>query len=164
MQLSYKYRILPTPTQAAALTTMLGDFCDLYNAELEQRINAYRPTASSRHEIVWGTYVDRRGIEREGYIRRHLANTPAINKPIRAYDQIRALTQIRQELPDLARWSCSAKQQVLRRLDKTFKAFFRRGHGFPRFRAKARFHAAEMRVGDGLTIKNNRIGIGPGAA
>jgi Helix-turn-helix domain len=60
MQLSYKYRILPTPTQAAALTTMLGDFCDLYNAGLEQRINAYRPTASSRHEIVWQRHASSR--------------------------------------------------------------------------------------------------------
>ena len=159
MQLSYKYRILPTPTQAAALTTMLGDFCDLYNAGLEQRINAYRPTASSRHEICGAPML----IGAASGVRA-ISGVSRDHKPIRAYDQIRALTQIRQELPDLARWSCSAEQQVLRRLDKTFKAFFRRGHGFPRFRAKARFHAAEMRVGDGLTIKNNRIGIGPSAA
>jgi putative transposase len=75
------------------------------------------------------------------------------------------LTQLRKDLPDLARWSCSAEQQVLRRLDKSFKAFFgriKRGEtpGFPRFRAKARYHAAEFRVGDGLTLrKSDRIGI-----
>jgi putative transposase len=58
----------------------------------------------------------------------------------------------------LARWSFSAEQQVLRRLDTTFKAFFARGH--PRFRASARFHAAEFRVGDGLTLRKfGKIGF-----
>lgn len=54
---------------------------------------------------------------------------------------------------------------MLRRLDKTFSAFFgriKRGAkpGFPRFRAKARFDSADFRVGDGLTLrKSGRIGI-----
>jgi putative transposase len=70
------------------------------------------------------------------------------------------LKAVRCAAPELARWSFSAEQQVLRRLDKTFKAFFARGHGFPRFRARARFHAAEFRVGDGLTLrKSGKIGF-----
>jgi putative transposase len=40
--LSYKYRIEPNRTQAVALGEMLGDFCQLYNAALEQRIAAYQ--------------------------------------------------------------------------------------------------------------------------
>jgi putative transposase len=59
--------------------------------------------------------------------------------------------------PDgLGRWSFSALQQVLRRLDQTYAAFFRRGRGFPRFRASARFHSATLRVGDGLTLRTDR--------
>ncbi|WP_218275725.1 hypothetical protein, partial [Pseudomonas sp. GW456-12-10-14-LB2] len=55
--------------------------------------------------------------------------------------------------PDgLGRWSFSALQQVLRRLDQTYTAFFKCGHGLPRFRASARYHAATFRVGDELTI------------
>ena len=74
--------------------------------------------------------------------------------------QAAELKAVRCAIPELARWSFSAEQQVLRRLDKTFKAFFARGRGFPRFRATARYHAAEFRVGDGLTIrKGGRIGI-----
>ena len=62
--------------------------------------------------------------------------------------------------PELARWSFSAEQQVLRRLDKTFKAFFARGKGFPRFRARARYHAADFRVGDGLRLrKSGKLGF-----
>jgi putative transposase len=75
------------------------------------------------------------------------------------------LKAVRCAEPNLARWSFSAEQQVLRRLDKTFKAFFarcKRGDtpGFPRFRARDRFHAAEFRVGDGLTIrKSGKLGF-----
>jgi hypothetical protein len=42
MILSYRYRLFTTAAQEAALTDMLGAFCDLYNAGLQQRIEAYR--------------------------------------------------------------------------------------------------------------------------
>ena len=81
----------------------------------------------------------------------------SINYKMQA-DELKA---VRCAAPEYARWSFSAEQQVLRRLDKAFKAFFRRGaKGFPRFRASARYHAAEFRVGDGLTLrKSGRIGF-----
>jgi putative transposase len=128
--LSYKYRIEPNRTQAAALGDMLGDFCQLYNAALEHRIRAYEKGAR-----------------------------------IKCNEQITALPQIRRELPHIGRWSATAEQQVMRKLDKAFQAFFgriKRGArpGFPRFRARARYHAADFRVGDGLTIRRTgKIGI-----
>ena len=39
---SFKYRLYPTKAQGEALTGMLGALCDLYNAALQQRIEAYR--------------------------------------------------------------------------------------------------------------------------
>lgn len=131
MILSYKFRLFTTAAQETALTGMLGAFCDLYNAGLQQRIEAYR----------------RRGISLR------YGNQAAELKAVRAADE------------RLAGYSFTTEQQVLRRLDKTFSAFFgriKRGAkpGFPRFRAKARFDSAEMRVGDGLTIrKSRRLGI-----
>lgn len=126
MLLSFKFRIEPNRTQAAALDEMLGDFCRLYNAGLEQRITAYQ---RRRVSVSYGM-------------------------------QATELKAVRALGDGLERWSFSAEQQVLRRLDKTFRAFFARGKGFPRFRARARFHAAEFRVGDGLTLrKSGRIGI-----
>lgn len=131
MVLSFKYRLFTTATQEDALTEMLGAFCDLYNAGLQQRIEAYR---------------------RQGISLRY-GNQAAELKAVRAADE------------RLAGYSFSAEQQVLRRLDKTFAAFFgrvKRGAkpGFPRFRAKARFDSAEFRVGDGLTVrKSKRLGI-----
>jgi putative transposase len=90
--LSYKYRIEPTSSQAVALTAMLADFCDLYNAGLQQRIEAYR----------------RRGI--------------SVTYEMQATE----LRAVRAECASLSQWSFSAQQQVLRRLDKSFKAFFGR--------------------------------------
>ena len=106
---------------------MLRDFCGLYNACLQQRVEAYR----------------RRGLT------------------LRYAQQAAELRAVRAEDPGgLARWSFSALQQVLRRVDQTFMAFFKRGHGFPRYRASARYHAATFRVGDGLTLrKDRRIGV-----
>lgn len=73
-------------------------------------------------------------------------------KEIRAFDE-----QYRQ-------FSHTAKQKVLKRLDKAYKAFFsrvKRGQkaGFPRFKASARFHTAEFTYGDGLRLQGNRLRI-----
>jgi putative transposase len=131
MILSYRFRLFTNASQEAALTGMLGAMCDLYNAGLQQRIEAYQ----------------RRGISLR------YGNQAAELKAVRAADE------------RLAIYSFTTEQQVLRRLDKAFSAFFgrvKRGAkaGFPRFRAKARFDSAEMRVGDGLTIrKSKRLGI-----
>jgi len=131
MILSYKFRVYPTRVQRSALDEMLADFCQLYNAALEQRIDAWRRRGVS---VTYGMQA----VE--------LKATRAIHD-------------------GLARWSFSAEQQVLRRLDKAFNAFFarlKRGDkpGFPRFRASTRYHAAEFRVGNGLTIrKSGRIGF-----
>ncbi len=131
MVLSYKFRLFTTAAQEVALTGMLGAFCDLYNAALQQRIEAYR----------------RRGIS------------------LRYGNQAAELKAVREADERLAGYSFSAEQQVLRRLEKTFAAFFgrvKRGDrpGFPRFRPKARFDSADFRVGDGLTLrKSQKLGI-----
>ena len=128
---SYKYRLYTTAAQEIALTGMLGAFCDLYNACLQQRIEAYQ----------------RRGIS------------------LRYGNQSAELKNVREVDERLSGFSFSAEQQVLRRLDKAYSAFFgrvKRGGkaGFPRFRAKSRFDSADFRVGDGLTIRRSkRLGI-----
>src|SRR3712207_5845774 len=105
MRLSYKYRLYPNRVQTEALTAMLAAFCDLYNAALQQRLEAYR---------------------RQG-------------KTLRYLDQANELKAVRAVDERLAGYSYSAEQQVLRRLDKAFVAFFRRlkaggKAGLPRFR------------------------------
>src|SRR5215472_2074818 len=120
-----------TRSQAVALNGMLGAFCELYNAGLQQRLEAYQRQ----------------------------------RKSLRYLDQANELKAVRLADDRLAGYSYSPEQQILRRLDKAFAAFFCRlktkgKAGFPRFRAKSRFDSAEFRVGDGLTIRNNgRLGI-----
>lgn len=131
MLLSTNYRIVPTRAQDAALGEMLADFCHLYKAALEQRSAAYDTGVSLP------------------------CNAQIVPLPVMRRE--RAETQ--------GRWSCTAQQHVLRKLDKTFKAFFgriKRGAkaGFRRFRAHTRTHAADFRVGDGLTLrKSDKLGL-----
>lgn len=73
------------------------------------------------------------------------------------YDQARQLKAIRAEgLTGLANFSCC--QDVLRRLDKTFKAFFRRvkngeSPGYPRFKSHYRFRSITFpSYGDGIRL------------
>ena len=124
--LTYKYRLFPNTDPSRRPDGHARSFCDLYNACLQQRIEAY---------------------QRQG-------------KTLGYYDQANELKAVRAVDERLAGYSYSAEQQVVRRLDKAFKAFFGRVKkgkgGFPRFRAKSMFDSAEFRVGDGLTIRKTR--------
>lgn len=78
-------------------------------------------------------------------------------KSISYYDQAKQLKEIRaEELTGLANFSCC--QDVLRRLDKTFHAFFsriRRGEkaGYPRFKTHQRFDSITFPAyGDGVRL------------
>ncbi|MDE0521168.1 MAG: helix-turn-helix domain-containing protein, partial [Boseongicola sp.] len=79
---SYKYRLYPNRVQEEALSDMLGHFCDLYNAGLQQRIEAWNRQGTS----------------------------------LRYTDQANELKAVREAVPELAGYSYSAEQQVLRRL------------------------------------------------
>jgi putative transposase len=65
----------------------------------------------------------------------------------------------RHENPDtLGQLNATSVQQLLRRLDKVFSAFFRRVKsgetpGFPRFKGRDRFNSLEYRHGDGCKVR-----------
>ncbi len=107
---AFKYRIYPSHAQVTRLECTLGLCCELYNAALQERRDAYR----------------------------------ICGKSIRCYDQINQLPDIKEIRPDLNRVHSQVLQEVLRRLDKAFDAFFRRVEagekpGFPRFRSRSRY-------------------------
>ena len=59
--------------------------------------------------------------------------------------------------------NATSVQQLLRRLDKAFGAFFRRmkageNPGFPRFKGKNRFRSLEYRYGDGCKVREDATG------
>jgi putative transposase len=79
---------------------------------------------------------------------------------LRYDDQANQLKDIRAERAcDLANFSCS--QDVLRRVDKTFKAFFRRVKngekpGYPRFKSRFRYDSITFpSYGDGCRLRDN---------
>ena len=88
---------------------------------------------------------------REAYRMHHIS--------INYYHQANQLKEIRSLRPDLAALNFSACQDVLKRLDKAFKAFFarlKRGDkpGFPRFKSKHRYHSITWpSYGDGCKLK-----------
>jgi putative transposase len=71
---------------------------------------------------------------------------------------------LRRASPDtLGVLNATSMQQTLRRLDKAFKAFFRRlkageTPGFPRFKGRYRFNSLEYRYGDGCKLRFDETG------
>lgn len=82
-----------------------------------------------------------------------------VGKHINYFDQANQLKEIRTFRPDLCFVNFSATQDVLRRLDKAFKAFFeriKRGDtpGFPRYKGKGRYNSVTWpSYGDGCKLK-----------
>ena len=78
-------------------------------------------------------------------------------------DQWIRFREDRQErLEDFGLLNATSVQQLLRRLDKTFAAFFRRVKagdkpGFPRFKPAQRFRSVEYRHGDGCRLKGDAL-------
>lgn len=67
------------------------------------------------------------------------------------------------EADTLGKLNASSVQQLLRRLDKSFTAFFRRMKsgetpGFPRFKNKDRFKSIEYTYGDGCKLRSDEHG------
>lgn len=78
------------------------------------------------------------------------------------YDQANQLKDMRAMDEEMAWLNYSSCQQTLRKLDKAFQAFFRRGRagdtpGYPRFKSRQRFTTVEYRWGDGVRLKGKRL-------
>jgi len=75
----------------------------------------------------------------------------------------RAPGERRENADTLGQVHASRRQHLLRRLDKSFAAFFRRLRageqpGLPRFKRRARFHSIEYTDGDGCKLRQNEPG------
>jgi putative transposase len=126
---TYRYRLLPTKPQAENLEHQLALCCELYNAALQERRDAWRLNRVS----------------------------------ISYFDQTYQLPEIKNLRPELAEIQANAVLDVLKRVDKAFKAFFRRVKGrqtpgFPRFKSFRRYDSLTLRqIGSALTGNKLRI-------
>ena len=108
---SYKYRLYPTRNQEAIIDTTLDMCRNLYNAGLQERIEAYKKCDIS----------------------------------LSCYNQLNELPLLKELNPQYEFIYAQVLQDVLRRLDKAYKNFFRRiklkkdKAGFPRFKGKDRY-------------------------
>ncbi len=127
---AYTYRLYPTKKQAEKLQWTLDQVRALYNAALQERRDAY-DIKVKRHP----NYYDEA-------TRKQLTKAYAIDYNQQA-NQLPALKALREEYQEI---HSQVLQDVLRRVDKAFKAFFRRvkeGHppGYPRFQGDGRYNS-----------------------
>ncbi len=132
---TFKYRLYPTRRQQDALRWILARCCELYNAALQERRDAYEMCVR-RHP----GYYDKE-------TRRKQTRAYAITK----YAQSRELTEIKHEIrPEYQEIGDHVLRNVLQRIDLAFQAFFRRvaereKHGgtgkvgYPRFKSSRRY-------------------------
>jgi putative transposase len=136
---AYKMRAYPTRQQQSRANELLADHCDLYNAALEERSRA------------WDLFK-----QTPAY---HLPKGPARKAASKPYQvsyghQSAQMRELRELCPEQARWSFTAQQQTLRRLNRAFDGFFSRVEagqtpGYPRYRSRGRFDTVDHQNGDG---------------
>ena len=138
MRRAYKFRLRPTAKQHLALAQCLDAHRELYNAALQERRDAYERVVKASPFY-------------------YSSDRPKC--PVHYGGQSAQLSDIRELRPDIAQWSFSSQQATLRRLNKTFAAFFARVKngetpGYPRFKAAHRFDSVEWpKDGDGAKWK-----------
>ena len=125
----YKFALRLTASQERAAHRLLDAQCELYNAALQERRDAYR-LATSRGATP----------PRVGYVH-----------------QCRELTAILAERPELAAYGVVVCRGTLRRVERAFGAFFRRvaagqRPGYPRFRSYRRFDSVSYEDASGWKL------------
>jgi putative transposase len=129
MQIAFKYRIYPSKAQVTKLDATLALCCELYNAALQERRDAYKVSKTS----------------------------------INYHAQAIQLPEIKTIRDDIRGIHSQVLQDVLKRLDRAFDAFFRRlktkdKAGFPRFRSRLRYDSFTYPQ-TGFAIESGKIKV-----
>jgi putative transposase len=127
--LTYRYRLLPLKSQHRALERLCAAQRELYNAALEERIDCYRKTGTSR------TYIDQCKALTE--CRRELPEMAAVPA-------------------NLQRWTLKRMDDAFQGFFRRIKA--RSGKaGFPRFRGQGRWQAFGFNEFSGIQFEGRRL-------
>src|SRR6266566_9773823 len=138
---AFKYRIYANKQTTEKLQWVLDRCRELYNAGLQERRDAYEIMVK-RHP----NYYDE--ASRKQQAREHA---------ISVYEQKRDLVEIKEIRPEYQEIASHVLQDVLFRLEDTFKAFFRRVKhsekpGYPRFQGRARYDSFTYPDGAGWKL------------
>lgn len=141
----YTFKLYPNQAQAAALEHQRALHSALYNALIQQRIEAW-----SRGQWTMAP-TDAPRLKR--------------GRTLTAFGQGYELKALRAELPEYAALSRGSLEQTVKRVDLAFKAFFRRARqgagaasGFPRYKRVDGFGMREASHG-GWSFHGNRLRI-----
>ncbi len=112
MRKTYKYRLYPNKEAEKKLYFVLNRCRELYNAALSERKDAYKQ--HQRTTVIAGS---------EATVAATMV-APRRVKTVTYYDQQNALPEIKHELrPEYEEIAAHVLQDVLRRLDRAFRAF-----------------------------------------
>ncbi len=154
---AYKFRIFPNKPVLKKLDETLGLCRELYNAALDERRNAYRLWKSTNTGTAYTHFEDGSMVAFE-----YVTGPDAPKPPVVNYEnQANQLVEIKEARPEFNLLHSQVLQNVLKRLDLAFSAFFRRVQagetpGYPRFKSKNRYDSFTFPQG-GWSIKNNRL-------
>ncbi len=145
---TFKFRLYSTSAQATALDWTLARCCELYNAALQERKEAWN--ACRRHpnfyDPVW----------RKEHTHEYC---------VTYYDQANALPEIKRDVRrEYSALGSHVLQDVLRRVKKTFDDFFgrvRRGQtpGYPRYQSRTHYDSFTFPDASGWKLFGNRLTI-----
>ena len=148
MKRTFKYRLYPTSAQATSLDWTLARCCELYNAALQERKEAWN--ACRRHPNFYDP----------DWRREHAADYA-----VTYYDQANALPDLKRDVrPEYATIGSHVLQEVLRRVKKTFDDFFgrlRRGQtpGYPRYQSRTQYDSFTFPDASGWKLSGHRLTI-----
>ena len=125
---TYSYRLLPTKRQHRALERLLEGQRQLYNAALEERIDAFRKAG------ITLTYID----QCRGLTEWRQSDPEAASVPL-----------------NLQRWTVKRLDEAYQGFFRRVRAGEK--PGFPRFRGKGRFDSFGFRAFRGIRLENGRI-------
>lgn len=143
---AYKYRLYPKRAQAEKLQWVLDRCRELYNSALQERRDAYEMTVK-RHP----NYYDET-------TRKQLTQAHA-----RTYhQQATHLPEIKESRPEYHHLHSQVLQDVLRRVEKAYQAFFRRikagkTPGYPRFQGDGRYESFTFPQSGFSLTEDNRV-------
>lgn len=154
---AYKFRIFPSKPAIKCLEHNL-DLCrELYNAALDERRSAYRIWKS----VYTGTQVLRFGEGQVVGIENVVGEGAPPQPYLNYYSQADQLSEIKEARPEFREVHSQVLQNVLKRVDLTFAAFFRRVKagqtpGYPRFKGRGRYNSITFPQG-GWALKNSKL-------
>ena len=142
MILTYKYRLYPTADQQSVMNEILWAGCWLYNRALDYRRKRWY---ESRHTV---TYYEQAAMWRDW----------RNEQPDDGKSQSDLLKKNRRFFHNPLRLlNMTAGQQLLRRLDSAYRAFFKGQRGKPRFKRAERFNSINFKPGDGANLKDRKL-------